>query len=178
RRTGPPSDDAGGRSITAATAAAAAAAAAVTATTTVAATAAARLAGLGLVDRQATSVDFLIVQALDGRLRLGVPPHLPEAEPLAPTRVAILDDLCALHGPEFREQLLQVGIADLVGQVPDIQFPAHHHAPRRGVRPDEHLTGRIERADSDGPAGGKARGAGETESRRIGVAGSFVFQRT
>ena len=91
----------GGRSITAATAApTTAAAAAVAATATaVAATAAARLAGLGLVDRQATAVDFLVVQALNGRLRLGVTAHLHEAEPLAPTRVAILDDLCALHGP-------------------------------------------------------------------------------
>jgi hypothetical protein len=31
-------------------------------------------------------------------------------------------------------------------------------------------------ADTDGPAGGKAR-EGETASQRIGVAGSFVFRR-
>ncbi len=85
-----------------------AAAAAVSATTTAAtataaaaavtaATAATRpgFARFGLVDRQAPSVDFLIMQALDGRLGLGLATHLNEAEPLASARGAVLDHLSA-----------------------------------------------------------------------------------
>ncbi len=151
-------------SITAATAAAAATVAAATAaaTTTVAAAAAAtRLARLGLIDREAPAVDFLVVKTLDGRLGLGLAAHLDEAKALAPTRVAILDDLRALHDPESGEQLLQVSVADLIGQVPDIQFPAHVNLQEQ-IR-DPLMISRVgtNRADSGGPSGGKARGAGE-----------------
>src|SRR5262249_34359585 len=68
-----------------------------------------RLAGLGLVDREATAVVLLVVQALDGRLRLGVAAHLHEAEALAAARVTVLDHLGALDRPELREQLFEVG---------------------------------------------------------------------
>jgi hypothetical protein len=70
------------------------------------------------------------VESLDGRLSFGLAPHLHEAETLAAARVPVLDDLCALHGPELGEQLFQVSAADLVGQVSDVQFLAHHVAPK------------------------------------------------
>src|SRR5262249_5351569 len=101
--------------------------------TTVAAATAPRLAGLGLVDCEAPAVDLLILQTLDGLLRLGLAAHLHEAEALAPTRVAVHDDLRTLHDSEPGEQLLQVGVADLIGQIPDIQFPAHHQCSTRGL---------------------------------------------
>jgi hypothetical protein len=117
---------------TTAVAAASTAAAAATVSATATAT---RFAGLGLVDREATAVDFLVMKTLDGGLGLSLAAHLDKAEALAPTGVAILDDLRALHDPEPGEQLLQVGVADLVGQVPDIQFPAHVNLQEQGRDP-------------------------------------------
>ena len=57
------------------------------------AAAAAIFTRLGLVDRQTTAVDFLVVQALDGRLRLSVAAHLHEAEALGAAGVPVHDDL-------------------------------------------------------------------------------------
>jgi hypothetical protein len=67
----------------------------------------------------------LLVEALDGRLRLGIRAHLDEAESLAPARLAVLDHLGALHGPELREQLLEIRLVDLIRQVAHIQFLTH-----------------------------------------------------
>jgi hypothetical protein len=118
-----------------ATAAATVAAPSTTAAAAVAAATAPRFAGLGLVDREATAVDFLVMKTLDGGLSLGLAAHFDKAKAFAPTRVAILDDLRALHDPEPGEQLLQIGVADLVGQVPDIQFPAHVNLQEQGRDP-------------------------------------------
>jgi hypothetical protein len=117
--------------ITAATAAAiAAATAAATATTatTTAVTAAATatiFTRLGLVYGETPTVVLLIMQPFDGRLRLRFGVHFHKAETLAATRRAILNDLSALHGSELREQLLQSGVADPVGQIPNVQLLAH-----------------------------------------------------
>jgi hypothetical protein len=104
-----------------ATATTPAAAAAVAATT-----AAAVFPWLGLINSQAPAVVLLIMQPLDGCLRLGLGVHLDKAEPLAPARRAILNHLCALHRAELREQLFQHGIADAIGQIPNVQLLAHH----------------------------------------------------
>ena len=90
----------------AATAAAGATAAAAAA---VAAATAARLAWLGLVDRQPATFIFLIVQALDRRLGLRFGVHLDETEALASTGVAVLNDLRALHRPVLGEPSFKVG---------------------------------------------------------------------
>src|SRR5262245_10947659 len=132
RSDAPPPYDAWDRSIASSATPAIIPSATPVATTPVAAATTSRLAGLGLVDREAPAVELMILQTLDGRLRLGLAAHLHEAEALAPAGGAVLDDLRTLHDSEPGEQLLQVGVTDLIGQVPDIQFPAHHHAPREG----------------------------------------------
>jgi hypothetical protein len=128
------------RSITSATAAAAitttATTAAVTAATTTATattTAAAVtttattaiFTRLSFVHGEAPAIVFLIVQPVDGCLRLSFGVHFDKAETLAPARSAVLDYLRALNGAELREQLLQNGVTDPVGQIPNVQLLAH-----------------------------------------------------
>ena len=67
------------------------------------------LAGLGLVDREPTAVVFLVVEALDRRLGLGLGVHLDEAEALAAAGVTVLDDLGICTVPYWANQLFQVG---------------------------------------------------------------------
>ena len=89
--------------VTAATAAPAAAAAAS------ASAAAAVFTGLGLVHGEPAAVVLALVEAVDGRLGLGLGVHLHEAEPLAPARLTVLNNLGALHGPELRKPSFEVG---------------------------------------------------------------------
>src|SRR5262245_54835249 len=49
----------------------------------------ARLARPGLVDRQPTTLILLVVQPVDGRLRVGRADHLHEAEAPAATRLTV-----------------------------------------------------------------------------------------
>jgi hypothetical protein len=111
----------------AAIAAATAAATATTATTTAvtAATTATIFTRLGFIYGETPTVVFLVMQPFDGCLRLRFGVHFHKAETLAATRRAILNDLSALHGSELREQLLQSGVADPVGQIPNVQLLAH-----------------------------------------------------
>src|SRR5205085_6286932 len=78
--------------------------------------------GLGFVDGQVPTVVLTAVEPLDGRLRLGVGAHLHEPEPLGAVGVPIDDDLGALDRPEGREHRLQVGLVDVVGEIPDVQL--------------------------------------------------------
>ena len=110
------------RSIAVAATTATIAAATTTAAAIAAATTATRLAGLGFVDRQPASVVFLLMQAGNGRLGLGIGIHLDESESLGPVRFAINNYLCALHSSELREQRLQVGLTHTVGQIAYIQL--------------------------------------------------------
>jgi hypothetical protein len=112
---------------TAAIAAATATATATTATTTAvtAATTATIFTRLGFIYGETPTVVFLVMQPFDGCLRLRFGVHFHKAETLAATRRAILNDLSALHGSELREQLLQSGVADPVGQIPNVQLLAH-----------------------------------------------------
>ena len=87
------------------------------------------LTRLGLVDRQPTAADLVIVQTLNGRLRLAFAAHLHEAEPFTAPGTAVAHHFRALDGPELREQLLEFGVADLVGQIPNKQPRTHSDAP-------------------------------------------------
>src|SRR5262249_17264792 len=64
-----------------------------------AATAAARCPRASFIDREATAVMVLAVQALDGRQGLVIIDHFHEAESPAPSRLAIAQDLAAAHRP-------------------------------------------------------------------------------
>jgi hypothetical protein len=120
---------------------------------------AAILAGLGFVDGEPSAVVFLVVEAVDGGLGLGLGVHLDEPEPLAPAGVAVLDDLGALDGPELREELLELRAVDLIGQITDIQLLAHRWSPgRRKFDPLE--TFRVEeKGAKDAQSVGRRKGA-------------------
>ena len=90
----------------AATTAAVAAAATAAPTATTAAATTTIFTRLGFVHGEPTPVVLLVVEALDRGLRLGFCVHLDESEALAPTRLAVLNDLRTLHGTELGEQLL------------------------------------------------------------------------
>ena len=160
---------------TAATAVAAASTAAATAAVAAAATTP-RFAGLGLVNCEATAVDFLVVKTLDGRLGLGLAAHFHKAKALAPTRVAILDDL---RSPRSRTRRT---IAPDRRRRPGRPSSRHTISCPRPSSRNEVATRRKSLgsdpigADAGGPSGGKARGAARAESLRIDVAGSFGFQ--
>src|SRR5205807_7414198 len=92
--------------------------------TTTAATAAV-LPGLGLIDRQAAAVHLFAVHRGDGGLRLLVGAHFDEAKALGTAGVAVHDDLGGLDRAVRREHLFEVAVGHAVGQVPDVQLPAH-----------------------------------------------------
>ena len=75
-----------------------AAVAAGSATTTAASAAATKasgsgFAGLGFVDRQTTTIMLLVVEPLDGGVRLGLAAHLHEPKTLGTASFAVGDDL-------------------------------------------------------------------------------------
>ena len=116
----------------------------------------------------------LVIEALDGRLCLGLIAHLHEAEALAAARVAVLDDLRALNLSECGEQNLQVGAADLIRQVPDIQLLAHHQSPERKPATRFSLSGSdVKGASMAAQQVGKTRKERERISRGKSVANSF-----
>src|SRR4051794_18735396 len=158
----------GRRSITAA---AATITAATVATAAVAGADRTSFTGLGLVDREGPAIVLVGVEPLDGGLRLGLGIHLDEPESLRAVRVAIDDDLRALHRPERREQRLQVGLVDVVGQVAHIQLLGQDQlrsekATTRGV-----LSGSRRKGAQGEPNGRERRGRGaETGSVRASSA--------
>src|SRR5205085_8796306 len=109
------------------TAAAAAAAAAAITTATAAAAAAARtiLTRLGFIDGECAAFVLAAVQTLDGCSRFRLTSHLDEAEALAPARVAIGDDLRALHIAECTKQFFEARTIDTEAQVTDVQLLTH-----------------------------------------------------
>src|SRR6516225_9799922 len=92
---------AGRRSIVRVTAATAAAATAATAAAIAAATTTPAAGGprSRFIDREATAVMILAVQALDGRKGLVIIDHFHEAESPAPAGLAVAQDLGAAHRP-------------------------------------------------------------------------------
>jgi hypothetical protein len=63
---------------------------------------------------------ILAVEPLDGRLGFLVASHLHKAESLATAAFAILDYLGTAHCAEGGKQLLQIGAADGIAQIPNI----------------------------------------------------------
>src|SRR5271157_2783424 len=116
------------------------------ATAIAATTAGTRLAGPRFVHGQSPPVVILIVKTANRLLRLGIGVHLDKTEALAASRVTVGDDLSTLDRSELREELLKIRTADLVGQVPDVQFLTHHQSPERNQRrPTVAFPGREER---------------------------------
>src|SRR5262249_42012054 len=68
----------------------------------------ARLAGLGLIDRQGPALERLVIERLDGRLGLVRGGHLNEAEAAGAAGIAVHDDLGPSHGAVALEELQQV----------------------------------------------------------------------
>jgi hypothetical protein len=97
------------------------AAAAVSATTT-----GAGGAGLGFVHGQCSAVVRLTVQGCDGCFRFRIRVHLDEPEPFAPTGAPVADDLSTKDGTVGRQHRLKIRTADIVTEVSNIQFLAHH----------------------------------------------------
>lgn len=97
---------------TAATAAATTAAvttAAATATTTAEATATrTSFARLGFIDRQATALEFTIVQRFNSRKGFFIAVHFDEAETTATSGLAVFENLCGDDAPILGEQLVEV----------------------------------------------------------------------
>ncbi len=100
--------------------------------TTAAAVAAAGRTGFhraGFVDRQSAAVEGMTVQAFDGSLRFSVGAHFNETKALGAAGFTFHHDLGAGHGAEFAEGLLEVVVADGVGQVAYVEFLAHGGTP-------------------------------------------------
>jgi len=125
---------AGQFNLVASAAPATATATAVTAAATAAAAAATRFAGSGLVDRQGSAIVLLLVEAIDGRLRLGVARHLDETKTSASAGIPVRNDLGAFDRTEFRKNLFQIRARNVIAQIPNIQFPSHFESPVRGRR--------------------------------------------
>src|SRR5262245_16456189 len=87
--------------------------------------AAARLAGLGLVDRQRTALEVEAVERLDGGVGFLVVRHFDESEPPRAVGLAVHDDLRAGHLPVLREDLEQVVRRAAPGQVADVDILRH-----------------------------------------------------
>ena len=124
-----PASTAAATTTTAARATTASSAATPTSTAATTTTAGAGLARSGFVDREATAVVFLLIEGVDRRPCFVVGAHLDEPEALAPTCVAVGDELRALYTAELRKQLFQVGTAHPVSEVADIQFLTHLQSP-------------------------------------------------
>ena len=75
----------------------------------------ARLARTSLIHGQVAAVVVVPVEGFDRGVSVGVSGHLHEAESLGSVRVAVDDDLSALHRAVVTKQLLQVGVGDVVG---------------------------------------------------------------
>ena len=130
--------------ISAATTAAATAAAAITTTTAVAATASAISAattatgwacfhGTRFVHNDAAATKRLAIHAVDSGLRFGVAAHLDKAKTLGATGFAFHHDLGTGDRAKLRESLLEIAVANGVGQIADVQFVAHLGTPQEHI---------------------------------------------
>src|SRR5437762_175780 len=63
---------------------------------------------LGLAHNEPPPLVFAVMESVDRCLSLGVRFHLDKTEPLAATRVTVLDNVGALHCAERCEPLLQI----------------------------------------------------------------------
>ena len=129
---------------TAAVAAATAATTAAVAATTVAAAEATATGRTwfhrtGFVHDQITAAEVLAMHALDGCLCFGIAAHFDKAETLGTAGVTLHHDLGAANRAELAESLLQILVAERIGQVAHVKFVAHEgllkkHENAMGVR--------------------------------------------
>jgi hypothetical protein len=68
---------------------------------------------------------FQTIQRRDGCLGFFVTAHFDESKPLAPARVAIVDDLRRDDLAVCTEQLFQLRTIHLIAQVADVQLLTH-----------------------------------------------------
>lgn len=111
--------------VTAAATTVATAATVATTTAAVAASAAAFGARPSLIDRQATALEILPVQARDRRVGVSVIFHLDKAKASASTRLTVTQHLGADDRSKLLENFLEVTRGDAVGQIPDVKPLSH-----------------------------------------------------
>jgi hypothetical protein len=108
--------------VAATTTAPAASIAATTTTATVAAAPAAAtiLTRFCLVNREAASTMFLVVQRVDRCKGIGISRHLDKAKAATAPRLSVFDYLSTSHLAKRREQVFQVGIRDRERKIADV----------------------------------------------------------
>ena len=103
-----------------------AAAAAVTTATTATTAAATALTGLGNVHGEVTTLNHLTVETADGGLGSGVAAHLDEAEAARTARLTVRDNGGAADGAEGGEQLRELVVSGVEGEVSDVELVLGH----------------------------------------------------
>src|SRR5690606_24195112 len=76
----------------------------------------------GLVDAHPASAEILVVESLDGGIRLAVVVHLDEGETFRTAGFAIHDQVDARNGAELSERVAQLVLGDAVRQVSNINI--------------------------------------------------------
>jgi hypothetical protein len=117
--------------VTAAAATTVAAATIATAVTTATATGRTGFHRTGFVDDQITATQILTMHALDGGLGFGIAAHFDKAETFGATGVALHHDLSARDSTVLAESLLQILVAERIGQVAHVKFVAHEGLPKK-----------------------------------------------
>src|SRR5947209_10129069 len=82
-----------------------------------------------LVHRERAAPQLVLVQLHDGRLGFLVRRHFHEPKAPRPTGRHVAHDAHRVDGTELSEQLLQLRLAGLVGEVSDVQFSTHLYTP-------------------------------------------------
>src|SRR5439155_1117856 len=82
-----------------------------------------------LVHSERAATQLVLVQLRDGRLCFLVRGHFHEPEAPCPTGRHVAHDAHRVDGTELFEQLLQLRLAGLVGEVSDVQFSTHLYTP-------------------------------------------------
>src|SRR5882672_4730994 len=82
-----------------------------------------------LVHGERAAPQLVLVQLRDGRLGFLVRRHFHEPEAPCPTGRHVAHDAHRVDGTELFEQLLQLRLASLVGEVSDVQFSTHLYTP-------------------------------------------------
>src|SRR5437667_256431 len=82
-----------------------------------------------LVHGERAATQLVLVQLRDGRLCFLVRGHFHEPEAPCPTGRHVAHDAHRVDGTELFEQLLELRLAGLVGEVSDVQFSTHLYTP-------------------------------------------------
>jgi hypothetical protein len=82
--------------------------------------------GLGTADHQLAAHVFLVVKLVDGALGLIDGGELDETEPLGTMGLAVADDLDVLDGTDAPEEIEQIALGRIEGEVADIDAGSGH----------------------------------------------------